>query len=86
MLPPVAIITAFLACKFSVGLSRSILPSERKLLSGVVAPYWDPDRRSRASATFSGQLTGDTIEGTFTTTYANGDPQTGGRWHVRRTR
>ena len=55
-------------------------------VSGVLEPYWDPDRRTRASATFRGQLKHNTIEGAFTTTYANGDADTGGRWHVRRTK
>jgi hypothetical protein len=55
-------------------------------VNGVVTPYWDPDRRTRASATFIGQLTGGSIEGTFTATYANGDPPTTGRWTVKRTR
>jgi len=55
-------------------------------VTGVLAPYWDPDHQTRASATFRGQLTDDTIEGSFTTTYANGSPLTRGRWSVRRRR
>ena len=55
-------------------------------LNGVLEPYWDPDRQTRASTTFRGRLTGNIIEGTFTTTYANGIAETGGRWKVRRTR
>jgi len=55
-------------------------------VTGVLEPYWDPDRRTRASATFHGQLRDHTIEGRFTTTYANGDADTGGRWHVERQR
>jgi len=53
-------------------------------LSGVLEPYWDPDRRTRASATFRGVLKNRTIEGTFTVAYANGQPETGGWWNVRR--
>jgi hypothetical protein len=55
------------------------------MVTGVLAPYWDPDRLTRASARFRGYLTGDTIAGTFTTTYADGTPPTSGRWSVRRT-
>lgn len=51
---------------------------------GALDPYWDPDRRTEATATFRGRLRGDTIEGTFTTTYADGTPATGGRWTVAR--
>jgi hypothetical protein len=55
-------------------------------VTGVIAPYWDPDRRTRASATFQGLFVDDAIEGTFTTTYDSGIPPTGGRWIVRRVR
>ena len=38
VLPPVAMITALRARRFIVGFVLSILPSERKLFSGVVDP------------------------------------------------
>ena len=38
VLPPVATMTALRARKFIVGLVLSMLPSERKLFSGVAAP------------------------------------------------
>ena len=38
VLPPVATMTALVARRFIVGLVLSMLPSERKLFSGVVAP------------------------------------------------
>ena len=38
VLPPVAMITALFARKFIVGCVLSMLPSERKLFSGVGAP------------------------------------------------
>lgn len=53
-------------------------------VSRAIAPYWDPDRRTQASAAFRGHFSKDTIEGTFTTTYADGTPTTGGRWRVNR--
>jgi hypothetical protein len=38
VLPPVAMTTAFFARRFTVASALSILPSERKLRSGAVAP------------------------------------------------
>ena len=55
-------------------------------VAGVVDPYWDPDRKTEATATFRGRLADNVIEGTFTTRYANGAAETGGRWKVTRKR
>jgi len=55
-------------------------------VSGVLGPYWDPDRQTEASAMFRGRLADGTIEGTFTTSYASGAARTGGRWKVWRAR
>ena len=59
---------------------------EEDTVEGVLDPYWDPDRLTNASATFHGWLRDNVIEGTFTTTYANGVAATGGRWKVVRGR
>ena len=64
---------------------RFVILSEN-LVSGVIEPYWDPDRHTQASTTFRGRLATDTIDGTFITRYASGSASTGGRWKVWRTR
>lgn len=56
------------------------------MVTGALAPYWDPDRQTQATATFTGRVTETTIEGTFVTKYANGQASTGGRWKVTRSR
>ena len=55
-------------------------------VSGVLDAYRDPQCDCPVETTFTGRLSGDTIEGTFTTrgTQANA-PQTG-TWRVKRTR
>lgn len=54
-------------------------------VTGALDPYWDPDRGTEATSTFVGRLTGDdTIAGSFTTQYADGQPPTGGRWEATR--
>ena len=54
-------------------------------VSGVLDAYRDPQCDCPVETTFTGRLSGDTIEGTFTTrgTQANA-PQTG-TWRVKRT-
>jgi hypothetical protein len=64
---------------------RFVMVTENTV-NGVLGPYWDPDRQTEASATFRGRLADDTIEGTFTTSYASGAAKTGGRWKVWRAR
>jgi hypothetical protein len=55
-------------------------------VSGVLDAYRDPQCDCPVETTFTGRLSGDTIEGTFTTrgTQANA-PQTG-TWRVKRTK
>lgn len=52
-------------------------------VSGTLAPYADPQTGARLVTAFTGQLTGNTIEGTYTTRLPSGDTQTG-RWKVQR--
>jgi hypothetical protein len=52
-------------------------------VSGTLAPYADPETGARLLTTFSGELTGATIAGTYTTRLPSGDTQTG-RWTVQR--
>jgi hypothetical protein len=56
------------------------------LISGRLDNFWDPDHKTSAYSMFSGRLTDDVIEGTFTTIYMNGDANTRGHWKVRRSR
>ena len=52
-------------------------------VSGTLDPYADPQTGARLLTTFSGELTGKTITGTYTTRLPSGDTQTG-RWTVQR--
>lgn len=52
---------------------------------GVLEPYEDPLSHAMLSTTFTGQLSGDRINGDYVTWGANNVPQRG-TWSVRRTR
>lgn len=52
-------------------------------VSGTLDPYADPQTGARLLTTFSGELSGSTIAGTYTTTLPSGNTQTG-RWTVQR--
>jgi len=52
-------------------------------VSGTLDPYADPQTGARLLTTFSGELNGTTISGTYTTRLPSGDTQTG-RWTVQR--
>lgn len=55
-------------------------------VSGVLDPYRDPECDCPVVTTFTGRMTGDTIEGTFTTSGRQAaGPQTG-TWRVNRSR
>jgi len=56
---------------------------ERGHVSGTLDPYADPQTGERLLTTFSGELNGNAIAGTYTTRLPNGGSQTG-RWTVRR--
>jgi hypothetical protein len=56
----------------------------RGVIEGVLDPYWDPDRATAASTTFTGRAGGNSIEGMFVTQYANRAPSTRGTWSVSR--
>ena len=53
------------------------------LVSGTLDPYADPQTGARLFTTFSGELKGNTIDGTYTTRLPSGETQTG-RWSVQR--
>jgi hypothetical protein len=52
-------------------------------VSGTLEPYADPQTGTRLITTFSGEVKGNTIAGTYTTRLPSGDTQTG-RWSVQR--
>jgi len=52
-------------------------------VSGTLAPYADPETGARLVTAFTGQLSGNTVEGTYTTRLPSGETQTG-RWTVQR--
>ena len=56
---------------------------EQGHVSGTLDPYADPQTGSRLFTTFSGELKGNTISGTYATRLPSGDTQTG-RWSVQR--
>ena len=52
-------------------------------VNGTLEPYADPLTGTRLVTTFTGQLKGNTITGTYTTQLGTGGTQTG-RWTVER--
>ncbi len=52
-------------------------------VSGTLDPYADPQTGARLLTTFSGELNGNQITGTYTTRLTSGGTQTG-RWTVQR--
>ncbi|HVH66364.1 MAG TPA: hypothetical protein VM716_00705 [Gemmatimonadales bacterium] len=55
-------------------------------VSGALAPYADPETGARLFTRFEGTLSGDTIEGTYTTTAGGSDASQTGQWQVTRRR
>jgi hypothetical protein len=54
------------------------------VLRGTMDPYNDPSCNCEVQTTFVGRQTGDTIEGTFSTTPGGNAPITTGRWKITR--
>jgi hypothetical protein len=54
------------------------------VLRGTMDPYRDPACDCQVQTTFVGRLSGDMIEGTFTTTPSGNAPITTGRWKMAR--
>jgi hypothetical protein len=52
-------------------------------VNGTLDPYADPQTGARLLTTFTGEVNGNTIAGTYTTRLPSGDTQTG-RWTVQR--
>ncbi len=58
---------------------------ESSHVSGTLDPYADPQTGARLLTTFSGELKGDSITGSYSTRLPSGDTQTG-QWSVQRRR
>jgi hypothetical protein len=52
-------------------------------VNGTLDPYADPQTGERLFTTFTGELKGNTIAGTYTTRLPSGETQTG-HWSVQR--
>jgi hypothetical protein len=65
-------------------LQISFVNVEGGAVKGTMDPYTDPSCNCQVDTTFVGRISGDTIEGTFTTTPSgSGSPATG-RWKMTR--
>ncbi|HEV8399400.1 MAG TPA: hypothetical protein VGQ18_06110 [Gemmatimonadales bacterium] len=64
-------------------LSINFVRVEQGRVNGTLAPYADPQTGARLLTTFTGELNGNTITGTYTTRLTSGETQTG-RWTVQR--
>jgi hypothetical protein len=54
------------------------------VLSGTMDPYWDPDRKCTAHASFTGTVEGDLASGTVTSVCENDVKTLRGEWRARR--
>ena len=58
---------------------------EAERVEGTMAPYWDPDCDCRAQTVFEGKLSGNRIEGSFSTRRESADRRTlTGKWLAER--
>lgn len=55
-------------------------------IRGQMVPYWDPDRKCEAWASFLGSADGDVIAGSFISVCEDGARVLKGRWRVARER
>jgi hypothetical protein len=53
-------------------------------VTGLLAPYPDPDTGEQVYTTFTGRFKGDALEGTFSSTYPGGTHRPAGTWSVKR--
>lgn len=64
-------------------LTINFVRVEHQHVNGTLAPYADPQTGERLVTRFTGEVSGNTITGTYTTHLASGATQTG-RWTVQR--
>ena len=65
-------------------LNISFVSATGGVLRGTMDPYRDPSCDCQVQTTFVGRLSGDTIEGTYTTTPLGAESITTGRWKMTR--
>jgi hypothetical protein len=66
-------------------LSIRFVRAANGLISGVMAPYNDPECGCQLSTTFTGRLQGDVIKGTYWSQHLNGTHKpTKGTWQAKR--
>jgi hypothetical protein len=68
----------------SAPLKIQFVAVENGELSGKIAPYTDPTCSCEVQTAFVGQLSGDLISGTFTTSVVGRDIEQHGEWSVVR--
>jgi hypothetical protein len=66
-------------------LTITFVKADRGQISGRMDPYWDPDRRCQAFATFVGTVQHDRIQGTVVSKCEDDVRTVSGRWKVKRT-
>jgi len=68
-------------------LSIKIVRIEKDAVRGTLAPYWDPDCECRTQTVFQGKISGNRIEGTFSSRRQSAEhPIFSGKWRVERGR
>lgn len=65
-------------------LAISFVACEEGEISGKLAPYHDPDTGVKVETVFLGRLSGDRLEGTFTSYLEDGSRASGRWWAERR--
>ena len=68
-------------------LSIKIVRIEKNSVRGTLDPYWDPDCECRTQTVFEGKVTGNRMEGTFSSRRQSAEHQVfSGKWRVERRR
>lgn len=68
-------------------LDIKLVRVEGNRVRGTLAPYWDPDCDCQASTTFEGRISGNRIDGAFSTQRASSDRRAlTGKWEATRER
>lgn len=67
-------------------LSITFVQARGGAIAGALAPYTDPTCGCTLHTTFTGRVSGDVIDGTFTSEHVETGTMTGGTWRVSRHR
>jgi hypothetical protein len=68
-------------------LSIKVVRIEKDAVRGTLVPYWDPDCECRTQTVFEGKVSGNRIEGTFSSRRQSAErPVFSGQWRVERGR